>query len=124
MTRGAFALITNSSHHVLLVRSLTSIRFTDHWSLPGGVVQDNETYEQGAIRETLEEVGLTIKLGEKVSVVVSIDDDFTAVTFRAFYVSGDIQLQLHEIEKAEWFTIDEAQKLKLAFNIKALIQQF
>ena len=42
---------------ILLVRS----RFSrQEWALPGGGVKYNESYEQAAVRETLEEVGLKI----------------------------------------------------------------
>ena len=42
---------------ILLVRS----RFSrQEWALPGGGVKHNESYEQAAVRETLEEIGLKI----------------------------------------------------------------
>jgi MutT/NUDIX family protein len=42
---------------ILLVRG----RFSrQEWALPGGGVNRNESYEQAAVRETLEEVGLKI----------------------------------------------------------------
>ena len=42
---------------ILLVRG----RFSrQEWALPGGGVNRNESYEQAAVRETLEEIGLKI----------------------------------------------------------------
>ena len=42
---------------ILLVRG----RFSrQKWALPGGGVKHNESYEQAAVRETLEEIGLKI----------------------------------------------------------------
>ena len=42
---------------ILLVRG----RFSrQKWALPGGGVKHNESYEQAAVRETLEEVGLRV----------------------------------------------------------------
>ena len=42
---------------ILLVKN----RFSrQEWALPGGGVNRNESYEQAAVRETLEEIGLNI----------------------------------------------------------------
>ena len=41
---------------VLAVKS----HYKPYWTLPGGIIDPGETPRQGAIRETLEEVGLTI----------------------------------------------------------------
>ena len=39
------------------------------WSLPGGQIEDGESAEQAAIRETLEETGYEVPLLEQVAVV-------------------------------------------------------
>lgn len=122
MYRGAFALITNQAGSVLLVRSITDPKYLNVWSIPGGVVEDDETYEQAAVRETLEEVGLVINLGARLSIVESIENNITAATFKASYVSGALQVQAHEIEAAQWFSIKEAKELNLGFNIRELIE--
>ncbi len=123
MYRGAFALITNEAGNILLVRSITDPKYLNVWSIPGGIVEDDETFEQAAVRETLEEVGLTIELSKQLSVVDSVENNIRAITFKATYISGDIQLQTHEIETAEWFTIEEAKELNLGFNIGELIEE-
>ena len=59
MYGAAAALITNPSGRVLLVKP----NYRDHWSLPGGVLEDGEPPHRGCGREVAEEVGLQITVG-------------------------------------------------------------
>ncbi|SRR5579875_2035824 len=47
--------------HVLMVLHLRSGKV--RWELPSGFVDSSETYEQTAVRETLEETGVTVVAG-------------------------------------------------------------
>ena len=50
-------IVYHDDGKILLVRG----RFSrQKWALPGGGVKHNESYEQAAVRETLEEIGLNI----------------------------------------------------------------
>jgi 8-oxo-dGTP diphosphatase len=35
--------------------------FAEHWALPGGFLEMNETLEEGAVREVLEETGIDVR---------------------------------------------------------------
>jgi ADP-ribose pyrophosphatase YjhB (NUDIX family) len=59
MYGAAAALITDPSGSVLLVKP----NYRDHWSLPGGVLEDGEPPHRGCAREVAEEVGLQITVG-------------------------------------------------------------
>jgi 8-oxo-dGTP diphosphatase len=59
MYGAAAALITDPSGRVLLVKP----NYRDHWSLPGGVLEDGEPPHCGCAREVAEEVGLQITVG-------------------------------------------------------------
>lgn len=59
MYGAAAALITDPSGSVLLVKP----NYRDHWSLPGGVLEDGEPPHRGCAREVAEEVGLEITVG-------------------------------------------------------------
>ena len=54
---GAGALIQNEKKEILIVKP----SYRDHWSLPGGVVDENESPKAACIREVSEEVGLALK---------------------------------------------------------------
>jgi 8-oxo-dGTP diphosphatase len=55
----ASALITDPDGNVLLVDP----NYRDHWTLPGGVVEDGEPPHTGCEREVAEEVGLHLSAG-------------------------------------------------------------
>lgn len=40
----------------------------DSWSMPGGAVENNETLEQAAKREVLEETGLVVEIEDVAAV--------------------------------------------------------
>ena len=50
-------IVYRDDGRILLVRSCFS---RQEWALPGGGVNRNESYEQAAVREVLEEIGLKI----------------------------------------------------------------
>lgn len=64
----AMAVVVDSGRLLLIRRSVPENDLV--WALPGGKVEDGESPEQAAVREALEETGLTVKakrmLGERV----------------------------------------------------------
>jgi mutator protein MutT len=56
MTLGAFCVIRNIKHEILLCHR----RDKDLWNLPGGKVEDGESPWTAVTREVKEEVGLTV----------------------------------------------------------------
>ncbi|MFE5394554.1 NUDIX domain-containing protein [Streptomyces sp. NPDC056568] len=63
---GAAALFRDAEGRVLLVEP----NYREGWVLPGGTIesQDGETPRQGAWRETVEEIGLDVRLGRLLAV--------------------------------------------------------
>ena len=57
MTVGCGILIVNDKDQVLLQKRSD----TGDWCIPGGALEPFETYEEAAIREIQEEVGITVK---------------------------------------------------------------
>ena len=89
---------------ILLVRS----RFSrQEWALPGGGVKHNESYEQAAVRETLEEIGLKIHnlryLGKANSHELYVK--FSVRVFAAHASDYDIKCNF-EIMEARWLNIN------------------
>ena len=89
---------------ILLVRG----RFSrQKWALPGGGVKRNESYEQAAVRETLEEVGLRVHnlryLGKANSHESYVK--FSVRVFAAHASDYDIKCNF-EIMEARWLNMN------------------
>ena len=89
---------------ILLVRG----RFSrQEWALPGGGVKHNESYEQAAVRETLEEVGLRVYnlryLGKANS-----HESYAKFSVRVFVAhASDYDIKCNfEIMEARWFNMN------------------
>lgn len=57
---GAHIILLHGSHILLLRRSSSVPNWPGHWCFPGGKVDEGELFREAAIRETLEETGVTI----------------------------------------------------------------
>ena len=89
---------------ILLVRG----RFSrQEWALPGGGVKHNESYEQAAVRETLEEVGLRVHNLRYLGKANSHESyaKFSVRVFAAHTSDCDIKCNF-EIMEARWFNRD------------------
>ena len=89
---------------ILLVRG----RFSrQEWALPGGGVKHNESYEQAAVRETLEEVGLRVHNLRYLGKANSHESyaKFSVRVFAAHASNCDIKCNF-EIMEARWLNMN------------------
>ena len=93
---------------ILLVKN----RFSrQKWALPGGGVKHNESYEQAAVREVLEEIGLKIHNLQYLGKANSHESyaKFSVRVFAAHASDYDIKCNF-EIMEARWFSRDYLPK--------------
>ena len=107
----------------------------ENWTLPKGQVEPGEKMEQTAVRECLEETGLTASIQEKlgeISYVYSMRKQPQANLKRIFkkvvfylmrYESGETRPQAGEIAEVAWYPIDRALELSNYENERALIER-
>ncbi len=114
------ACFDDKSRKALIVKS----GYKDHWSLPGGVCDENESPKSTAMREAFEEVGINAR-SENVSLIgVEYNYISRAEHDRIYFVfatslseSSRLTLQSDEIDQARWASIDELRELSSNFGV-------
>lgn len=95
----------------------------DHWEVPGGKVEDDESATEAAVREAEEEIGVSVELRKPFySGEFQHDDEmFLWHGYVAEIVEGRPEIQEEGFEKLEWFDPRELDDLELAPNIEMIL---
>jgi ADP-ribose pyrophosphatase YjhB (NUDIX family) len=110
------AAIVNEDGRLLAIRR----RDNGHWEPPGGVLELDETIEDGLVREVREETGLTVRPGRLTGVYKNMERGIVALVFRCCVVAGEQTLTAEAAEVA-WLTPDEVRdRLNEAYAVRLL----
>src|SRR5260370_15904158 len=108
--RSTYILVFNSKDEIFVQkRTLTKDVYPGYWDpCTGGVVLENETYEDGALRELEEEMGVTGELLESIFDFY-FEDGRIRVWGRVFVCvsDGPFHLQAEEVESGEFMSFAE-----------------
>ncbi|MYL32576.1 NUDIX domain-containing protein [Pontibacillus yanchengensis] len=99
------AYITDDNGEVLLVRTHDR---ADTWESPGGQVEEGEPLDQAVCREVYEETNIEIDLIGITGIYYSVSKNLLSVVFKATYKSGDIDIQVDEIQDAAFIPLNES----------------
>ena len=99
--------------------------YAGYWTLPGGFVEEDETVEEAAVREVLEETGLEVELNSLIGVFSDPGRDprgrVISVAFSAVPVGGELR-ESEESSEVGWFPISRLPRL--AFDHEKIIKKF
>ncbi len=92
---GVGVVVWKGDHVLLIQRAKEPMRGS--WSIPGGSHDIGETVREAAVREVMEETGVTIELGPIIDVIDTIRRDgdgviathYTLIDFAATWISGE-----------------------------------
>jgi len=106
MYGSAAAVITDAPDgRVLLVKP----NYRDHWSLPGGILEQGEPPSAGCFREVEEEIGLVLPAGRLLTVAWTAPDGERPRPIVSFLFDGGIlsgadagRIRLQEEELDDW----------------------
>lgn len=126
---GAAAMIfTDTDGRVLLVKP----NYRDHWSLPGGFLEQGELPQDGAMREVLEELGLQVMPGPLLAVGWTAPEGARPRPLVHFVFDGgtlppgtEITLQEEELDDARFVdqaTVDEYLPPLVAARVRAALR--
>lgn len=92
------------------------------WVVPSGRVEWGETWRETARRETQEETGLDVEVGEVawVGEVVEGDQHFAIVDFFAS-VTGGVLAPGSDALDAQWVALDQASALDMPASMHSLV---
>ena len=122
----AHGLVSNGSSYLFL-RRLDGRYLGGQWDVPGGTVENGESWEDAAVRECLEETGLSARCGGLLSHDTNADTEgrdlrFHTITYRLILNGDDpnprVKLSEEEHDDAKWLTIDEALELPLVWHVR------
>jgi 8-oxo-dGTP diphosphatase len=110
---GSGAIIRNSKGEMLVLKTT----YKNHWEIPGGVVEENESPKQTAEREIKEELGLFISIQSCLvvhyrSAQDGQDENFMFV-FDGGSITDDVEFKLNrkEISEVKFVSFQDAPSL-------------
>ena len=103
--------IVEREGRVLLVRLNYGPR-DGSWALPGGLVENDETFEEAARRETTEETGFTVALDGLLATWMRPGFPILAVIYRAHITGGTLRVAPDEASEAAFFPKDRLPPLE------------
>lgn len=115
-TEGAHSLVIDEQGRILVVRTTY---LGPEWMLPGGRVERGETPHAAAVRETLEETGVRVRLDRLVLVDAHRARDVSFV-FRGSVEGGTLEPQFGEIAVAGW--VERAEVARTSPRLHRLLE--
>lgn len=108
---GSLALIVKKGCILLIKRGIEP--HFRYWSLPGGVIDDLETAQAAAERETREETGLEVKVIKKLGTVKGPITGKKHAVFLCLIVGGALNPCLPEVLDVQWISYDNLSEIHI-----------
>jgi ADP-ribose pyrophosphatase YjhB (NUDIX family) len=111
----AAAIFDDSGENVLLIKR----RDNGRWEPPGGVLELDETIEDGLRREVREEAGAEIEVGPLTGVYKNVARGIVALVFRC-RLKTEPWTSSEEADAVEWHPVGDLLGLPEAYRVRIL----
>ncbi len=115
-TEGTHVLVTDARGRLLVVQTTY---LGPEWMLPGGRVERGETPHMAAVRETLEETGIRVRV-ERLVLIDAYHARDVSFVFRGYLEGGELQPQFGEIAEVGW--VDRAEIARTSPRLHRLLE--
>src|SRR4051794_31412224 len=95
-------VVVDEAGRVLVIQR----RDNSRWEAPGGILERDETFEQGVIREIAEETGVTVEVERLTGVYKNMTRGIVALVYRCRPVAGAAHPTAESVAVA-WLTPDQ-----------------
>lgn len=112
----AITAVITSRDKVLFICRGPSVPGAGYWAPPSGKIEPDESQEAAVVRESREEVGLTVWPLRKVWENISAGGSHRLHWWLTEYVSGELTLDPREVSDARWLTVEEICNLEPIFE--------
>ena len=118
-------ILYNDDDKVLLMQRSDKTSRSHGWDFAGGGVDQGEDPADAAIRETLEETGLSIDMVRILSTSHGYTDggEYVMIGYAAHTSDSDVRLSW-EHESYKWMTLEEAEQIELPEAHRAIITAY
>jgi 8-oxo-dGTP diphosphatase len=113
MLSDAIVSVITKGDKILLIERAPRGLYSGYWAPVSGKVEPGESQEVAVIRESMEEVGLTVRPVRKVWENITTSGTYRLHWWLAEYVSGELVLDKREATDACWVTVEEISAFKI-----------
>lgn len=109
----AIVVVIMKGDKILLIERAPRGLYSGYWAPVSGKVEPGESQEEAVVRESMEEVGLTVWPVRKVWENISTSEIYRLHWWLAEYIGGELTLDKREASDARWLKVDEISGMKI-----------
>lgn len=100
-------VVVDTAGRVLVIQR----RDNGHWEAPGGVLEQEETFEEGVAREVFEETGIRVAVDHLTGVYKNLSRGVVALVYRCHLLGRQQARETDESADVCWVPLDEIDSL-------------
>lgn len=111
----AATIVLNEKNELLLIKGPER-----GWEMPGGIVEEGESLEDGAVRETKEETGIDVEITKFCGIFQNVNRSICNTLFLAKPIGGELTTSPESLEVG-FFPIETALEMVTVLNFRERI---